>query len=97
MMPETTIPTYLADELIKAAGDMSDEGIDAETEDIIRNTLISSYTVTPEIRFYLGKRDTAGDFIRPFSTDTATTKSVMCQFRIQMKWKKTLRLTPRAK
>ncbi len=32
------------------------DGIDPETEDIIRNLLISSYTVTPEVRFYLGKK-----------------------------------------
>ncbi len=56
MMPENTIPTYLADQFIKVAGDMSDEGIDPETEDIIRNLLVSSYTITPEIRFYLGKK-----------------------------------------
>ncbi len=56
MMPENNIPTYLADQFIQVAGDMSDEGIDAETEDIIRNLLVSSYTITPEIRFYLGKK-----------------------------------------
>lgn len=56
MMPENNLPTYLADQFISAAGDMSDEGIDEETEDIIRNMLISSYTITPEVRFYLGKK-----------------------------------------
>jgi hypothetical protein len=56
MMPENTIPTYLADQFIKVAGDMSGESIDAETEDIIRNLLVSSYTITPEVRFYLGKK-----------------------------------------
>jgi hypothetical protein len=56
MMPENNLPTYLADQFIKAAEDMSDEGIDPETEDIIRNMLIGSYTITPEVRFYLGHK-----------------------------------------
>ena len=30
--------------------------MDPEAEDIIRDLLISSYTVTPEVRFYLGKK-----------------------------------------
>ena len=55
-MPENTIPVYIADQFIKMANENSDEGIDAETEDIIRNLLISSYTITPEVRFYLGKK-----------------------------------------
>jgi hypothetical protein len=55
-MPETTIPTYIADQMIQQAESMSDEGIDPETEDIIRNLLVSSYTVTPEVRFYLGHK-----------------------------------------
>jgi hypothetical protein len=54
-MPETTMPAFIADQLINFAGDMSDEGsVDAQTEDLIRNLLISSYTITPEVRFYLG-------------------------------------------
>jgi len=54
-MPETTIPTYIADQAIKQIDKNSDDGIDPESEEIIRNLLISSYTVTPEVRFYLGK------------------------------------------
>jgi hypothetical protein len=56
LMPENTIPVYIADQFIQVADENSDEGIDAETEDIIRNLLISSYTITPEVRFYLGKK-----------------------------------------
>jgi hypothetical protein len=55
-MPETNIPTYMADQLITQAENNSEEGIDPETEDIIRSLLISSYTFTPEVRFYLGKK-----------------------------------------
>jgi hypothetical protein len=53
-MPETTMPTFIADQLITQVENNSTDGIDPETEDIIRNLLISSYTFTPEIRFYLG-------------------------------------------
>jgi hypothetical protein len=55
-MPETNIPTYMADQLIKQVENNSEDGIDPETEDIIRSLLISSYTFTPEVRFYLGKK-----------------------------------------
>ena len=55
-MPENTIPKYIADEAIKQMDENSDEGIDPEAEDIIRGMLISSYSVTPEVRFYLGKK-----------------------------------------
>ena len=55
-LPETTIPTYIADQMITQVENNSTDGIDAETEDIIRSLLISSYTVTPEVRFYLGKK-----------------------------------------
>lgn len=54
--PEMTIPTYIADPAIKQIDNNSDDGIGPETEDIIRNLLISSYTITPEVRFYLGKK-----------------------------------------
>ncbi|MCK7537341.1 MAG: hypothetical protein MZV63_43480 [Marinilabiliales bacterium] len=43
-MPENTIPKYIADEAIKQMDENSDEGIDPEAEDIIRNMLISSYS-----------------------------------------------------
>jgi hypothetical protein len=66
-MPETNIPTYIADQVVKQAENMSEEGIGPETEDIIRNLLISSYTVTPEVRFYLGqKRYSTGFYISLF-------------------------------
>jgi hypothetical protein len=66
-MPETNIPTYIADRVIKQAENLSGEGIGPETEDIIRNLLISSYTITPEIRFYLGqKRYSTGFYISLF-------------------------------
>jgi hypothetical protein len=55
-LPETNIPTYIADQMITQVENNSEDGIDAETEDIIRSLLISSYTVTPEVRFYLGKK-----------------------------------------
>jgi len=55
-MPENNIPTYIADQAIKQIDKNSDDGIDPETEDILRNLLISSYTITPEVRFYLGKK-----------------------------------------
>jgi hypothetical protein len=55
-LPETNIPTYLADQLITQVENNSEDGIDPETEDIIRSLLISSYTFTPEVRFYLGKK-----------------------------------------
>jgi hypothetical protein len=48
-MPETTIP--YVDQLIKWA-----KVDDPEAEDILRNLLISNYTITPEIRFYLGHK-----------------------------------------
>ena len=54
-MPENTIPKYIADEAIKQMNENSDEGIDPKSEDIIRNMLISSYSITPEVKFYLGK------------------------------------------
>ena len=57
MMPERTMPTFMADQVVNMAGDMSDEGsIDAETEDLIRNVLFSSYSITPEVRFYLSHK-----------------------------------------
>ncbi|MRR20482.1 DUF3575 domain-containing protein [bacterium] len=66
-MPENTIPTYIADQAIKQIDKNSDEGIDPEAEDIIRNLLISSYTITPEVRFYLGKnRYSTGFYISLF-------------------------------
>jgi hypothetical protein len=66
-LPETNIPTYIADQVVKQAENMSEEGIGPETEDIIRNLLISSYTVTPEVRFYLGqKRYSTGFYISLF-------------------------------
>ena len=66
-MPETNIPTYLADQLITQVENNSEDGIDPETEDIIRDLLISSYTVTPEVRFYLGKkRYSTGFYISVF-------------------------------
>jgi hypothetical protein len=49
IMPERNIP--FVDQVIKMA-----EFDDPEAEDIIRDLLISSYTVTPEVRFYLGKK-----------------------------------------
>ena len=55
-MPETNIPTYIADQLITQVENNSEDGIDPESEDIIRSLLISSYTFTPEVRFYLGKK-----------------------------------------
>jgi hypothetical protein len=68
MMPETNMPTFVADQVVKLAGDMSDNGsIDTETEDLIRNVLVSSYTITPEVRFYLGhKRYGTGFYIALF-------------------------------
>jgi hypothetical protein len=65
-MPETTIPTYIADQIIKQADSQSEEGIDPESEDIIRNLLISSYTITPEIRFYLGQKRYGQGFYTAF-------------------------------
>ena len=53
IMPERTIPSVNL--LVKGVNMITDE-LDTETEDIIRNVLISSYTITPEIRFYLGKK-----------------------------------------
>jgi len=66
-LPETNIPTYLADQMITQIENNSEDGIDAESEDIIRNLLISSYTITPEVRFYLGKkRYSTGFYISVF-------------------------------
>jgi len=53
MMPERNIPSVNL--LVKGINMIVDE-LDAESEDIIRNVLISSYAVTPEVRFYLGKK-----------------------------------------
>lgn len=53
MMPERNIPSVNL--LVKGVNMIADE-LDTETEDIIRNVLISSYSVTPEVRFYLGKK-----------------------------------------
>jgi hypothetical protein len=59
-MPETTIP--YVEQVIKYA-----EFDDPEAEDIIRSLLVSSYTVTPEIRFYLGhKRYSQGFYLSLF-------------------------------
>jgi len=49
IMPERGIP--IVDQVITLA-----KFDDPEAEDIIRDLLISSYTVTPEVRFYLGKK-----------------------------------------
>jgi len=49
LMPERHIP--FADMVIKTA-----KLEDPEAENIIRDLLISNYTVTPEVRFYLGKK-----------------------------------------
>jgi hypothetical protein len=49
IMPERNIPSV--DMVINTANFE-----DPEAEDVLRNLLISSYTVTPEIRFYLGKK-----------------------------------------
>ena len=65
-MPETNIPTYIADQVIKQVDNMSQDGIDTESEDIIRNLLISSYTITPEIRFYLGQKRYGQGFYTAF-------------------------------
>jgi hypothetical protein len=65
-MPETNIPTYIADQVIKQVDNMSEDGIDPESEDIIRNLLISSYTITPEIRFYLGQKRYGQGFYTAF-------------------------------
>ena len=57
VMPETNLPNFIANEIVKMAGDMSDNGaIDTETEGLIRNVLVSSYSITPEIRFYPGHK-----------------------------------------
>jgi hypothetical protein len=64
LMPETTIP--YADQFIKMINKQQDEPIDAETEDIIRNLLVSSYTITPEVRFYLGKKRYSTGFYLSF-------------------------------
>src|SRR5665647_1919998 len=53
MMPERNIPSVNL--LVKGINLIVDE-LDTESEDIIRNVLISSYSVTPEVRFYLGKK-----------------------------------------
>jgi hypothetical protein len=65
-MPETNIPTYIADQVINQVDNMSDDGIGPESEDIIRNLLISSYTITPEIRFYLGQKRYGQGFYTAF-------------------------------
>lgn len=49
MMPESVIP--YTDYIYKWAGD-----IDAETKNTIENLNIGNYTITPEIRFYTGKK-----------------------------------------
>ncbi|MGB8358000.1 MAG: DUF3575 domain-containing protein [Bacteroidales bacterium] len=54
MMPETNMPNFIANEGIKLARDNG--SIDAETESLIRNVLVSSYSITPEIRFYPGHK-----------------------------------------
>jgi hypothetical protein len=53
LMTERTIPSVNL--LVKGVNMFAGE-LDAESEDIIRNVLISSYSVTPEVRFYLGKK-----------------------------------------
>jgi hypothetical protein len=49
LMPERNIP--YVEQIIEMA-----EFEEPEAEDVLRNILVSSYTVTPEIRFYLGKK-----------------------------------------
>jgi len=49
IMPESTIP--YTNQIFKWAGD-----IDAETKNTIENLNIGNYTITPEIRFYSGKK-----------------------------------------
>jgi hypothetical protein len=49
MMPESGIP--YTDQIFKWSGE-----IDAETRNTIENLNISNYTITPEIRFYAGKK-----------------------------------------
>ncbi len=57
IMPERTMPSFVADQVVNLAGDKSDNGsIDAETEDLIRNVLFGSYAITPEVRFYPGHK-----------------------------------------
>lgn len=55
LMPEKNMSTFIADQFIRAV-EMFSDGIDAETEDAFRNFSFSSYTITPEVRFYLGKK-----------------------------------------
>jgi len=55
LMPEKNMSTFFADQLIRGVKIFADE-IDTETEESIRNLAFSSYTVTPEVRFYLGKK-----------------------------------------
>ncbi len=49
MMPESGIP--YTDQIFRWSGD-----IDAETKNTIENLNIGNYTITPEIRFYKGKK-----------------------------------------
>lgn len=49
MMPESNIPSI--DDIIQLFGDT-----DPQTRDIIENLTTKNYTITPEIRFYSGKK-----------------------------------------
>ena len=49
MMPESGIP--YTDQIFRWSGD-----IDAETKNTIENLIIGNYTITPELRFYKGKK-----------------------------------------
>lgn len=49
MMPESSIP-YI-DDIISLSGD-----VDSETKDLLENLITKNYTITPEIRFYSGKK-----------------------------------------
>jgi hypothetical protein len=57
LMPEKNMSTFIVDKAMWAVEKFVDpDGIDAETEDAFRNFSFSSYTITPEVRFYLGKK-----------------------------------------
>lgn len=55
LMPKKSTPTIIADQFVRVGEIFVDE-MDAETEDIIRNLSFSSYSITPEVRFYPGKK-----------------------------------------
>jgi hypothetical protein len=85
-MPETFIPFKSA--VLNAVGD------DQDTKDIISQTKLSNYAITPEVRFYLGKGYGKGFYMATYYRYVKfTTNQVPVNYEVMAGMKKTVTLS----